>query len=106
TTYRELGSTYFEQHRFEQHKRRCLDQLQNLGFQATLTQMAKAACGAITSIRRHFHNRGPGLAEPKSRQLSAVRARLPRRAEGGKRHPRTPLDRNARIADRGVGSPS
>jgi len=43
TTYRELGATYFEQRRIEQLKRRCLDQLRNLGFQATLTQMAKAA---------------------------------------------------------------
>jgi len=43
TTYRELGATYFEQRRAEQLKRRCLDQLRNLGFQATLTPMAKAA---------------------------------------------------------------
>ena len=43
TTYRELGATYFEQRHIEQLKRRCLDQLRNLGFQATLTQMAKAA---------------------------------------------------------------
>jgi hypothetical protein len=43
TTYRELGATYFEQRHIEQLKRRCLDQLRNLGFQANLTQMAKAA---------------------------------------------------------------
>jgi transposase len=43
TTYRELGATYFEQRRVEQLKRRCLDQLRNLGFQATLTPVAKAA---------------------------------------------------------------
>jgi transposase len=43
TTYRDLGATYFEQRRVEQLKRRCLDQLRNLGFQATLTPMAKAA---------------------------------------------------------------
>jgi transposase len=43
TTYRELGATYFEQRHIEQLKRRCLDQLRNLGFQATLTPMANAA---------------------------------------------------------------
>jgi transposase len=43
TTYRELGATYFEQRRAEQLKRRCLDQLRNLGFQTTLTKMPKAA---------------------------------------------------------------
>jgi len=43
TTYRELGATYFEQRHAEQLKRRCLDQLRNLGFQATLTPTAKAA---------------------------------------------------------------
>ena len=43
TTYRELGATYFEQHHIEQLKRRSLDQLRNLGFQASLTPMPKAA---------------------------------------------------------------
>ena len=43
TTYRELGPTYFEQRRVEQLKRRCLDQLRNLGFHATLSPMASAA---------------------------------------------------------------
>ncbi|MBV8359998.1 MAG: IS110 family transposase, partial [Deltaproteobacteria bacterium] len=43
TTYRELGATYFEQRRVEQLKRRCLDQLRNLGFQATLKPLAEAA---------------------------------------------------------------
>jgi transposase len=42
-TYRELGPSYFEQRRAEQLKRRCLDQLRNLGFQATLTPLPKAA---------------------------------------------------------------
>ena len=43
TTYRELGPSYFEQRRAEQLRRRCLDQLRNLGFQATLTPLPKAA---------------------------------------------------------------
>ncbi len=43
TTYRELGATYFEQRHLEQLKRRCLDQLRNLGFQTTLTPLSKAA---------------------------------------------------------------
>jgi transposase len=43
STYRELGPSYFEQRRAEQLKRRCLDQLRNLGFQATLTPLPKAA---------------------------------------------------------------
>jgi transposase len=43
TTYRELGPSYFEQRRAEQLKRRCLDQLRTLGFQATLTPVPKAA---------------------------------------------------------------
>jgi hypothetical protein len=43
TTYRELGSSYFEQRRAEQLKRRCLDQLRTLGFQTTLTPLAPAA---------------------------------------------------------------
>jgi transposase len=43
TTYRELGPTYFEQRRVEQLKRRCLDQLQNLGFEAKLVPLPKAA---------------------------------------------------------------
>lgn len=43
TTYRELGPSYFEQRRSEQLKRRCLDQLRNLGFQTTLTPLPKAA---------------------------------------------------------------
>ena len=42
-TYRELGPRYFEQRRAEQLKRRCLDQLRNLGFQATLTPLPTAA---------------------------------------------------------------
>ena len=42
TTYRELGPTYFEQRRAEQLKRRCLDQLRNLGFQAALTPLRAA----------------------------------------------------------------
>jgi transposase len=43
TTYRELGPSYFEQRRTEQLRRRCLDQLRNLGFQATLTPLPKVA---------------------------------------------------------------
>ena len=43
TTYRELGPSYFEQRRADQLKRRCLDQLRNLGIQATLTPLPKAA---------------------------------------------------------------
>ena len=43
STYRELGPTYFEQRRVEQLKRRCLDQLQNLGFEAKLIPLPKAA---------------------------------------------------------------
>jgi len=43
TTYQDLGTNYFEQRRAEQIKRRCLDQLRRLGFQATLTPMASAA---------------------------------------------------------------
>jgi len=43
TTYRELGPSYFEQRRAEQLKRRCLDQLRNLGFQATLAALPKVA---------------------------------------------------------------
>ena len=43
TTYRELGSSYFEQRRAEQLKRRCLDQLRNLGFEANLVPLTKAA---------------------------------------------------------------
>jgi transposase len=43
TTYREVGPTHFEQRRREQLKRRCLDQLRNLGFQAALTPLPKAA---------------------------------------------------------------
>jgi transposase len=43
TTYRELGPSYFEQRRAEQLKRRCLDQLRTLGFQATLTPLPNAA---------------------------------------------------------------
>lgn len=43
TTYRELGPTYFEQRRVEQLKRRCLDQLRNLGFEANLVPLPKAA---------------------------------------------------------------
>ncbi len=43
TTYRELGPSYVEQRRAEYPKRRCLDQLRNLGFQATLTPLQKAA---------------------------------------------------------------
>ena len=43
TTYRELGPTYFEQRRAEQLKRRCLDQLRNLGFEANLVPLTKAA---------------------------------------------------------------
>jgi hypothetical protein len=41
--YRELGPSYFEQRRADQLKRRCLDQLRNLRFQATLTPLPKAA---------------------------------------------------------------
>ena len=51
TTYRELGLAYFEQRRAEQLKRRCLDQLRTLGFQATLTPLHNAARGAILSMR-------------------------------------------------------
>lgn len=43
STYRELGPSYFEQRRTEQLKRRCLDQLRNLGFQATLAPLSTAA---------------------------------------------------------------
>jgi len=43
TTYRELGPTYFEQRRVEQLKRRCLDQLRNLGFDANLVPLPNAA---------------------------------------------------------------
>jgi transposase len=43
TSYRELGPSHFEQRRAEQLKRRCLDQLRALGYQATLTQLQKAA---------------------------------------------------------------
>jgi transposase len=43
STYRELGASYFEQRHADQLKRRCLDQLRNLGFQATLTPLQKAA---------------------------------------------------------------
>jgi hypothetical protein len=43
TSYREVGATHFEQRRREQLKRRCLDQLRNLGFQAALTPLPKAA---------------------------------------------------------------
>jgi transposase len=43
TTYRELGPSHFEQRRAERLKRRCLDQLRALGYQATLTQLQKAA---------------------------------------------------------------
>jgi transposase len=43
TTYHELGASYFEQRRAEQLKRRCLDQLRTLGFQATLTPLPNAA---------------------------------------------------------------
>jgi len=42
-TYRELDPSFFEQRRSEHLKRRCLDQLRNLGFQATLTPLPKAA---------------------------------------------------------------
>ena len=42
-TYRELGPSNFEQRRAGQLKRRCLDQLRNLGFQATLTALPRAA---------------------------------------------------------------
>jgi transposase len=42
-TYRESGPSYFEQRRAEHLKRRCLDQLRNLGFQATLTPLPNAA---------------------------------------------------------------
>jgi transposase len=43
TIYREVGPTHFEQRRREQLKRRCLDQLRNLGFEAALTPLPKAA---------------------------------------------------------------
>ena len=43
TTYRELGPSNFEQRRAGQLKRRCLDQLRNLGFQATLAALPKVA---------------------------------------------------------------
>jgi transposase len=43
TTYTELGPSFFEQRRIEQLKRRCLDQLRNLGFQANLTPLPKVA---------------------------------------------------------------
>ena len=43
TTYRELGSSYFDQRRADQLKRRCLDQLRNLRFQATLTPVPNVA---------------------------------------------------------------
>lgn len=43
TTYREAGVAYLQQRRVEQAKRRCLDQLRALGFQATLTPLPNAA---------------------------------------------------------------
>ncbi len=43
TVYQEIGPAYFEQRRAEQVKRRCLAQLQRLGFQATLTPLPTAA---------------------------------------------------------------
>jgi hypothetical protein len=43
TTYHQSGATYFEQRRVEQLKRRCIDQLRNLGFKTTLTPLRKAA---------------------------------------------------------------
>jgi hypothetical protein len=57
TTYRELGPSYFEQRRSEHLKRRCLDQLRNLGVQATLTPLPKAARCVVLSIKRHFQSR-------------------------------------------------
>jgi transposase len=43
STYREAGAAYLQQRRAEQVKRRCVDQLQGLGFQVTLTPLPKAA---------------------------------------------------------------
>jgi transposase len=42
TVYHEIGPAYFEQRRAEQVKRRCLAQLQRLGFQTTLTPLTAA----------------------------------------------------------------
>jgi len=43
TTYRELGTDYFDRYRAERLKRRSLDQLRRLGYQVTLTQIPTAA---------------------------------------------------------------
>jgi transposase len=43
STYREAGAAYLQQRQAERAKRRCLDQLRNLGFQVTLTPLPKAA---------------------------------------------------------------
>jgi len=43
TRYQELGPRYLESRRAEQTKRRCLNQLKRLGFQATLTPIPTAA---------------------------------------------------------------
>jgi len=43
TTYRDLGTDYFDRHRAERLKRRSLTQLQSLGYQVTLAPLATAA---------------------------------------------------------------
>ena len=43
TTYRELGTDYFDRYRVERLKRRSLEQLRRLGYQVTLTQLPTAA---------------------------------------------------------------
>jgi len=43
TTYRELGTDYFDRYRAERLKRRSLEQLRRLGYQVTLTQLPTAA---------------------------------------------------------------
>jgi len=43
TTYRELGTYYFDRYRTERLKRRSLDQLRRLGYRVTLTPLSTAA---------------------------------------------------------------
>ncbi|MGO9452807.1 MAG: transposase, partial [Candidatus Binataceae bacterium] len=43
TTYRDLGTDYFDRHRAERLKRRSLAQLQSLGYQVTLASVSTAA---------------------------------------------------------------
>lgn len=43
TTYRELGTDYFDRYRTEHLKRRSLAQLKRLGYEVTLTPLPPAA---------------------------------------------------------------